>query len=30
MTIVIGKQQALSHDIWPVPTIGSVMGYSCV
>jgi len=25
MTIVIGKQQALSLDIWPVPTIRSVI-----
>ena len=26
----IGKQQALSLDIWPIPTKGSVKGYSCV
>jgi len=25
-----GKQRALSLDIWPVPTIGSVIGFSCV
>jgi len=25
-----GKQQALSLDIWTVPTIGSVIGFSCV
>jgi len=26
----IGKQPALSLDIWPVPTIASFIGYSCV
>ena len=26
----IGKQRTLSFDIWPVPTIGRVIGYSCV
>jgi len=25
-----GKQRAFSLDIWPVPTNGSVIGYSCV
>jgi len=28
--IVIGKQRALSLDILPIPTIGSVKGYCCV
>ena len=28
--IVIGKQRALSLDILPIPTIGSVIGYSYV
>ena len=28
--IIIGKQLALSLDMWSVPTIGSVIGYSCV
>ena len=26
----VGKQRALSLDIWPIPTIGNVIGYSCV
>jgi len=26
----IGKQRALSLHIWPNPSIGSVIGYSCV
>ena len=26
----IGKQRALSLDIWPIPTIDRVVGYSCV
>ena len=26
----IGKQQALSLDTWSIPTIGGVIGYSCV
>jgi len=26
----IGKQRALSLDIWPIPTKGIVIGYSCV
>jgi len=25
-----GEQRALSLDIWVVPTIGSVIGFSCV
>jgi len=27
---LIGEQRALSFDIWPDPTIGSVTGYYCV
>jgi len=26
----IGKQRSLSLDIWPIPNIGSVVGYSYV
>ena len=26
----IVKQRALSLDIWPVPSIGSIIGYACV
>ena len=27
---VIGKQRALSLDSWPISTLGSAIGYSCV
>jgi len=30
MAITIGKQGALGLDIWPIPTLGSVIGYYCV
>jgi len=26
---IIGKQRAMSLDIWPIPTIDTVIGYSC-
>jgi len=28
--ISIGKQRALGLDIWPIPTLASVRGYSCM
>ena len=28
--ILIDEQRALSLDIWPISTIASVKGYSCV
>jgi len=27
---LLGKQRALSLDIWPVPNIDSAIGYFCV
>jgi len=30
LNLCIGKQRALSLDIWPVPIISSVIGYLCV